>query len=137
MIQRRSPLRRGTASLKRTPIRRVSTKRAKQLREYATRRDRYLAENPICEVWLRENGWQKKGAGLYEKTVGAVTVEIAADALSENVHAPASAEIHHVNKRRGAMLNDENHWLAVCRKNHERIENDKAWARREGFLLNF
>lgn len=51
--------------------------------------------------------------------------------------APAATEIHHVAKRRGKMLLDENHWLAVCRANHERIENDKAWARREGFLLNF
>lgn len=35
------------------------------------------------------------------------------------------------------MLLDENFWLAVCRANHERIENNKTWAREQGFLLNF
>lgn len=35
------------------------------------------------------------------------------------------------------MLLDENFWLAVCRKNHERIESNKNWAREQGFLLNF
>lgn len=51
--------------------------------------------------------------------------------------APCATEIHHKAKRRGKMLLDENFWLAVCRENHERIEADKAWARREGYLLNF
>ncbi len=54
-----------------------------------------------------------------------------------DIQAPSATEIHHQAKRRGKMLNDERYWLAVCRKNHERIEADKAWARREGYLLNF
>ena len=141
---RRSPLRRGTASLKRTPIRRVSTKRAAQLREYSTRREAYLARNPVCEVWLRENNWRvakigPMGVVWYERATiqGIDVVEVNATILFQNWRAPVSTEIHHTNKRRGEMLNDEIHWLAVCHANHERIENNKAWARREGFLLNF
>ncbi len=65
------------------------------------------------------------------------TDHFAPETLIERLGAPRSTEIHHTNKRRGEMLNDETHWLAVCRANHERIENDKAWARRAGFLLNF
>jgi hypothetical protein len=36
--------------MKRTPIRRVSTKRAKQLREYFVIRENYLAEHRLCNV---------------------------------------------------------------------------------------
>jgi hypothetical protein len=54
-----------------------------------------------------------------------------------DLDAPRATEIHHMNKRRGKMLLDESFWLAVCRKNHERIEQNKKWAREQGFLLNF
>lgn len=125
--------------LRRSPLRRVSKKRAVQLREYSTRRERYLVANPICEVWLRENGWQKTGTAFEFEKASPVGPPIVLSALQlvRAFNAPRSIEIHHVNKRRGDMLNDETHWLAVSRKNHERIEENKAWARREGFLLNF
>jgi hypothetical protein len=36
-------------SLKRTPLRRISDKRAVELRIYSTKRKAYLAKNAICE----------------------------------------------------------------------------------------
>lgn len=123
--------------LKRTPIRRVSVKRAAELDEYRKRRPIFLREHPICEVWLKENGWKWEAPRCYVRNGETMVIFKKAEDLLLNHKAARSDQIHHVNKRRGAMLNDERHWLAVCRKNHERIENDKAWARREGYLLNF
>lgn len=37
-------------SLKRTPIRKVSDKRAKEMRLYGTLRKEYMRQNPVCEV---------------------------------------------------------------------------------------
>jgi hypothetical protein len=119
-------------------MRRVSKKRERQLREYSTRRERYLAEHPVCEVWLREKGWHPspRMPGYFVRSER-VTDHFSGETLIDKFGAPRSTEIHHTNKRRGEMLNDERFWLAVCRENHERIEGNKAWARREGFLLDF
>jgi hypothetical protein len=140
MLARKTPLRRKTPLKRSTkPIPRISKKRAAQVRQYRKAADEYLRENPICEVWLKENGWQKiKGdhAGIWyahEKTGmwGFKPSELIA------LGAPPSVEVHHVNKRRGDRLTDKRHFLAVCRANHDRIENNKGWAREQGYLLNF
>lgn len=144
MLKRRTPLRRGASPLKRSRLRAVSKKRAGQFREYSEKRKAYLIANPVCEVWLRLNNWRRSRTGLlgaawYERASngGVEFAEVSATILLQNFRAPASTEIHHTNKRRGEMLNDESYWLAVCRENHERIENNKSWARENGFLLNF
>lgn len=126
-MKRTSPLRRSK------PIRKVSTKRAKQLREYFARRVYFLRENPICQVWMRENGWTRRDASWFTKD----GCDVNCTFLMHVHHAPAATEVHHVAKRRGEMLNDERHWLAVCRHNHERIEQNKSWARANGYLTNF
>lgn len=133
-MKRTSPL------LRSKPIRKVSAKRAKQLREYSARRIYFLRENPICQVWLHENGWARHDSGIYTKKVTDQihTQKTALDLLGDpHFFAPAATEVHHVAKRRGEMLNDERNWLAVCRHNHERIEQNKSWARANGYLTNF
>jgi hypothetical protein len=50
---------------------------------------------------------------------------------------PLSTEIHHKNKRRGADLLEPHFWLAVSQDAHRRIEENKAWARAECYLLDF
>lgn len=119
MIQRRTSLRRGTSQLKRTPIRRVSKKRAKQLREYTKLRNEFLALHPICQVWLKENGIEETTENVF---------------LLMLRNAPASTEIHHMNRRNGARLNDESEWLAVCRGCHQWIHNNPRAARAAGWL---
>jgi hypothetical protein len=136
MIRRKTPLRRGQQIKRRTYLRAVSVKRAEQLREYAKRRAAYLRTHPVCEVWLRENRWQAKEFGTYERANGN-GIQIATTSGLVLLGAPLAIEIHHIAKRRGAMLLDETHWLAVCRANHERIEGNKKWARHAGFLLDF
>ncbi len=136
MLARRTPLRRSGKPLRRTPLRRVSKTRAAELRVYSTRRKIFLAEHPVCEVWCAENGFAWRRPGWYARPV-AGSVEVNADVLFNNYAAPRATQVHHKNKRRRAMLLDEKFWLPVSPHNHERIENNKAWARRHGFLLNF
>lgn len=48
-LQRKAPLK-GGGALKRTPLKRVSSKQAKRLREYTVVRREYLTEHPYCEI---------------------------------------------------------------------------------------
>lgn len=136
MIQRRTPLKRSTTPLKRTPIRRISKKRAKQVRQYSKERAEYLAANPICEVWLKENGWVKTAPMTYRMETAEFVNVASAEAMLA-IGAPASDQVHHRAKRRGAMLNDKRFFLAVCDENHKRIEANLSWARAKGFSENF
>jgi len=111
--------------MKRTPIKRVSSKRAKELREYAKLREAYLAAHPYCQATILI-------AGLDE-----------AEVISRQGHygngciVRDATEIHHVAKRYGSRLNDMSKWLAVCRGMHLYIEQDKTWARANGLLDNY
>lgn len=142
-LLRKTPLARGNSQLKRTPLRRVSKTRASELRRYSEQRKRFLAEHPVCEVWLAENGWRWRTynaelGALYERTYAPYyLVDSNAVYFLRHKGAPAATEVHHRAKRRRAMLLNESFWLAVSRENHERIENHKSWAREKGFLLNF
>ncbi len=116
---------------------RVTKKRAKQLREYRVLADEYLRENPVCEVWLKENGWEKRGHHAYG-IVGHYLQMTATALLSmREYQAPASVCVHHKNKRRKEMLCNVRYFLAVCQEAHDRIESRKSWARSNGYLLNF
>jgi hypothetical protein len=66
--------------MKRTPLKRVSTKRSKELKEYAKLRKAYLEAHPYCEVYLAENGLKYEG---------------------KPIDAPLATDIHH---RRGRWL---------------------------------
>lgn len=50
-----------TPIIRRTPLKRVSAKRAKQLREYSKRRKAFLAANPTCGVFS-SLFWDEEGA---------------------------------------------------------------------------
>jgi hypothetical protein len=42
---------------------------------------------------------------------------------------------HHI-RGRGRLLNDVRFWLPICVGCHHKIENDRAWARRMGYLAS-
>lgn len=115
------------------PIRRVSKRRAAQLREYSKLRKTFLALHPVCQCWVAENGWVERGSGWYEKPP--MRALYPAEHLLA-AGAPAATEIHHIARRRGSRLNDTSKFLAVCRANHERIEQNPSWARANNFLDN-
>lgn len=111
--------------MKRTPLRRVSIKRAKELREYSKLREAYLVAHPYCQVAIKINGLDE----------AKVIENCGHDGYGGIVR--LATEIHHVGKRYGSRLNDTSKWLAVSRLMHLRIEQDKTWARANGLLDNF
>lgn len=112
--------------LKRSRVRKVSSRRAKQLREYAAKRKAFLLKNPYCQIWLKRMGMTESHAvlwgGQYMKDM---TV----------YWAPRSVEVHHVRGRIGAMLNDERYWLAASREEHEWAHSHPKEARALGIIV--
>ncbi len=99
-LHRRAPIRR-------TGIRRVSPKRAKQNRDYTKLRREFLIQHPVCELFCKVEGFFVK-----------------------------SNQVHHVRGRSGALLCDTRYWLAGCSDCHPRRvhETQVAQARLLGFL---
>lgn len=115
-------------------IRPVSKRRSKELREYSKKRKEFLAAHPWCQWWLRQEEFNGEGALSEEYAIkhgGLFRIN------SIPSQCPPATEIHHMNKRRGAMLNDERYWMAVSAEGHAWIENNKKLARERGYLLNF
>ena len=114
--------------MNRAPLRRISARRLEENSLYRYRRTQFLLAHPYCQVWLAEQGIAEMDAVRQHGRVqrGGFTVSI-----------PLSTEIHHVNKRRGADLLDSRFWLAVSTGAHRQIESNKAWARAQGYLLDF
>lgn len=90
---------------RRTPMRKVSKKRAVQNREYSKLRKQFLEEHPFCEVAL------SKGM-LFQ-----------------------SCDIHHIDKRNGKRLLDTSKWMAVSRTGHDWIHANPKLARERGWLI--
>jgi hypothetical protein len=105
-----------TALKRRTPLRKVSTKRAKQNREYTKRRKAFLARATYCEVnWALLN------------EIG-VTLQFLAR------ECPRATEIHHKAGRIGEAPNDESNWITVSREGHCWLHDHPSQARARGWL---
>ncbi len=116
--------------MKRTPLRRVSKKRAKANSEYAKRRIAFLHEHPFCQFHLAE--WC-----LTEDDVSRVDARVRnPDSMLFGRYVPWATEIHHMKKPKSRYLNDESTWMAVSRAGHNWIENNKAEARKRGYLYD-
>jgi hypothetical protein len=96
-------MKRGGFIKRKTPMRRVSPKRAIERRTYSALRKQYLAEHPWCEL----------------------------------IPTLRATQIHHKNKCRGARLNDTSEWMAISYAGHRLIEDNKGWARANGYLRDF
>jgi hypothetical protein len=90
--------------MKRTPLRKVSKKRAKQLREYGERRKEFLRTH-LCYPCFFEAG----------KVV-------------------QPTDVHHMDGREGQLLLNEDKWMGVCRPCHRKIHDNPAWAKERGYL---
>lgn len=122
---KRSPLKR------KTPLRRQSKRRQSEYKEYMRKRDAFLIKNPICQLWLTENEWESSGNGIYfHEKWGHLTYSDVQVVFG----APRSTEIHHKNGRNGKNYLDESTWMALSHEAHMRIENNKSWARANGYL---
>lgn len=121
-------MKRTALPLRRTPIRRVSLKRAKQNREYAKKRKAFLEAHPFCQLTIQREGFN-------EQIVIEDNGDMSVPNIDFNFRCPRATEIHHVRGRIGTMLNDETHWLAVSREGHEWIHQHPSEARKRGWLV--
>lgn len=103
-----------TAINRRTPLRRVSKKRAREQRIYAQKRKAFLEANPICWVWAANN--------VVKMIEG------------ETTKAHRSTEVHHKNGRTGKNYLDESTWMAVSAKGHCWIHQNPKEARAKGWI---
>jgi len=121
--------------MKRTPIRRVSVKHAREMKEYTRLRDQFMADRPVCEVWLSDHLWQtvvdRNGRPTGEYCRGSYVTVPAEHLLAFG--APRSEELHH-REGRGKNYLKVSSWLAVSAQAHRRIHGSPSWARANGFL---
>jgi len=110
----------------------VSAQRTVQLRAYSGLRKQFLADHPICQVWLVEHGWEQLKPSLFSHKPSQRVLD-AYDMLITG--APAATEVHHKNGRTGERLNDFAHCMAVSRSSHEWIHANATKARAKGFLF--
>lgn len=110
--------------MKRTPLRKVSKKRAVALREYAKVRAEYLAEHPWCEWWLCENSFHEGNVhdGFVQRLHG------------PKIAVPAAIEIHH-RKGRGKYLCHKSTFMSVSRAGHDWIHSNPKEAMQKGYIL--
>lgn len=124
--------------MKRTPLRRVSAKRSRELPQYTRLRAAFMAERPVCEVWLKEHGfWQDRDRNgvlmdQFSKT-GLLGPFSCPSSHLFAIGAPRSTECHHIQGRGKNYLNVST-WLAVSAEAHRRIHSQPSWARANGFL---
>jgi hypothetical protein len=100
--------------IRRTPLSRVSNKRRKDMKTYATLREAFLNEHHHCMAFFIIKKHLDPDGYCWEPT-------------------PEATEIHHVHKRGKNYLNVDT-WLAVCRWSHVWIEEHKNIARQLGLL---
>lgn len=112
-------MKRGAASLRRVPIRKVSGKRKRENLIYADKRRWFLAkpENAACPV---------AASGL---------IKVVPEDAEPRAHHRAATEVHHAWKR-GKYFLDESTFLAVSHDGHMWIENNKDEARARGWLCD-
>lgn len=96
---------------RKTPLRRVSAKRARQNREYAKRRKLFLDDHRICPVVY--SGVTGRAVGTYIYTT----------------------DVHHTDGRENTLLLDESKWLAVSREGHRWLHENPAESRKRGWLI--
>lgn len=100
--------------MKRTYLKRQSTKRRKENAEYMKVRDEYLKEHPYCEWWLHN-------AGLKESDVSPMgTVEMNRGFDMIIYWVPKANQIHH-KKGRGKYLCVKEFFMAVSDEGHRWI----------------
>lgn len=129
-----------TKPLRRTPLKRVSTKRAAEMKIYSERRKIFLQNHPFCQVWLKDNGYLEEAvlSAFHELGDRAVVVnEIWAGkerTLIRVGYIPVATEVHHREGRGKNYLNEAT-WLAVSAQAHRKIHQNPKWARANSFLV--
>lgn len=121
--------------MKRTPISRVSKKMRAKKAIYRPLADAYLKKHFLCMIDLAEHDLDPtigpvvhEGRILAGKWVKGTLLWLPAN------HIQRSRDVHHKAGRLGANLIDQSTWMAVSRRNHDRIHQNPGWARAMGYL---
>lgn len=125
---------------RRTPLKRVSDKRRIEAQFYSIKRRHFLAKFFLCQVDMRELGYDETIPPQRLNGMIAV-VHLVSRSCGYPVicwvpegHIQRSQDVHHT-RRRGRYYLEESTWRAVSRKNHDRIERNPSWARKVGWLI--
>lgn len=113
---KRTPLKRTGFLRRKTKLKAMSRKRAKELRTYFQIRKEYLEKNPWCE------------AGPV------ILVAKLPDFYAVPTCSIVATEIHHT-KRRGPHLNDQDTFCGCCHNCHRWIETHATKSRELGLLI--
>ncbi len=105
---RNGAIQRSKAPMKRTPLRKVSAKRAAEAKEYSKLRTKFLAEHRLCQACI-------------------ILHPVA------NIQA-RSVDVHHRFGRAGSNFLDISTWSAVCRDCHDELHAAPNKARELGFI---
>jgi hypothetical protein len=118
--------------MKRTPIKRVSKKRAQANREYSNKRKDYLIAHPWCQIFMKRYGIDE----AVVKANNGVYPEVTYGGMVHWKRVPFANQIHHTKKPKQTYLNVVETWLSACQEQHEWVENNKSKARELGLLEN-
>lgn len=102
------------------------------MKEYFSKRAKYLKEHAHCQIWLKRNGWHETDiimdSYVWEDGLGD-------DGLGgRKIYVPRSSEIHHPRGRIGKLLTDETNFIACSRQEHLWLHAHPSEARKLGLL---
>jgi len=125
-IGRRTPLKRSQKPLKRTRLKKVSSKRSREMKVYSEKRKQFLASHKFCQLTIKSLGLNEDDViaegGFYK------------DVWGRTVRCPAATEVHHGAGRTGGNYLDETTWFAASADMHRKVHLEPSWARANGFL---
>lgn len=108
---------------RRTPIKRVSDKRRREIRAYSLLREAFLVAHPYCGIWLKRHGFTEADiVDGHVEIVGALWP------------VPWATDIHHKAKRGVNYLNVDT-WIAASRSEHAWVHDHPGEARKLGLLV--
>ncbi len=97
--------------MRKTPLRKVSKKKATEQAIYRQLKNEALSSQPLCEFpTLYSNGYEP----------GCVN---------------RATQVHHAKGQQGALLNDKRYWWLLCMEHHRWVEDHKNEARKMGLIL--
>lgn len=125
-LRRRTPLRKGTGRLQRTPLRSMSRKRSKQQRRRQTMVQHELANRPRCEA----------GPLIYQYRLTRYGDDYG-NRLNANSYpcGQTSVELHEpLTRARGGSILDPANTVAICRSCHDWVHDHSTAATELGLL---
>ena len=117
-------------------IKPVSAKMAKISKIYRALKLEFIQANPVCQWWLKENGWFRLDGPLpHYKRVGDLGLTVwGPEAMHRCFKAPYSEECHHT-KGRGKYMLDVSTWMAISSEAHRYLHDHVAEAYAKGYML--